>query len=150
MRHDQIRRLDDVIAIEDQIQIKGTWCTWVGALAAKSFLDIEEQREQLSRGERRLPRRDRIQEDRLFADADGRRVVKARRSKRLDVGAQRLDCGAQSGVTISEIAAERDRDPGNGSYSCQRAGRTAPTRVDPAVRRPMTSSRPAPACSNRR
>ena len=46
MRHDQIRRLDDVVAVQDQIQIERPWRTRVGPLAAESLLDIEEQREQ--------------------------------------------------------------------------------------------------------
>ena len=150
MRHDEIRRFDDVVAVQNQIQVEGPRRTRVGPLAAKSLLDVEQRDEQISRGQASSPPPPPRSESRLFADADRRRVVKARRPQRVDEGAQRFERGAQIAVAIAEIAPECDGDRGNGLYSCQRVGRTAPTRSAPAVRRPMTSSRPEAACSNRR
>ena len=111
MRYDEIRRVDDVVVVEDQIQIERSRRTGKRAFATESLLDVEQSDEQIVRRERRLPYCRRVEEGCLLADADGSRVVKTRDAKRLDEWAQRVECGAQIGFAVADVAAERDRDP---------------------------------------
>jgi len=111
MRDNEISRIDDVVVVQDQIQIERTRGTRKRSLAAQSLLDVEQSDEQIVRRERRLPYCRRVEEGWLLADADGSRVVKTRDAKRLDEWAQRVECGAQIGFAVADVAAERDRDP---------------------------------------
>jgi hypothetical protein len=94
MRYDEIRRVDNVVAVEDQIQVECSRRTGKRALAAQFLLDVEQSDEQIVRRKRRLPYCRCVEEDWLLADADGSRVVKTRGAKRLDGWAQRIERGA--------------------------------------------------------
>jgi hypothetical protein len=111
MRYDEISRIDDVVVVQDQIQIERTRGTRKRSLAAQSLLDVEQSDEQIVGRQRRLPYCGGVEEDGLVAHADGSGVVKTRDAKRLDGWAQRIECGAQIGVAIADVAAKRDRDP---------------------------------------
>jgi hypothetical protein len=49
MRHDEIRRIDDVVTVEDQIQIERARRAGKRPLTTKSLLDVEQCREDLAR-----------------------------------------------------------------------------------------------------
>jgi hypothetical protein len=49
MWHDQTRLIDDVVAVENQIQIERARRAGKRALTAESLLDIEQRREDLAR-----------------------------------------------------------------------------------------------------
>jgi len=150
VRHDETRCIDDFVVVQNQIQIECPRRTRVRAFATEALLDVEQRDENLSRRQRRLPHRRGVQENRLIADADRRRVMKARIPERRNVRPNRVKGRAQVGFAIAKVASKRNRDSGQVFYSCQRVGRTTPTRSAPIVRRPMTSSMPDAACSNRR
>ena len=111
MRDNEISRIDDVVVVQDQIQIERTRGTRKRSLAAQSLLDVEQSDEQIVGRQRRLPYCGGVEEDGLVADADGSGVVKTRDAKRLDGWVHRIECGAQIGVAIADVAAKRDRDP---------------------------------------
>src|SRR5262245_17931393 len=150
MWDDQIRRVDDLVVVQNQIEIERARRAGIWAGSATSLLDVEQHTKQVVRRERRLPHCGGGQEDRLVTHTDGSRVVEAGKAEGLNVRPQRVERGTEIAFAIAEIAAERDGDRWNRGYSCQRVGSTSPTRSAPAVRRPMTSSRPAAACSKRR
>jgi hypothetical protein len=49
MRHDEIRRIDDVVTVEDQIQIERARRAGKRPLTTESLLDVEQCREDLAR-----------------------------------------------------------------------------------------------------
>ena len=101
MWHDEAWCIDDLVVVQDQIQVEGTRRARIRALAAELFLDIEQEHEKFARGEGRLPHCYGVQENRLFADTDRCRVMKARRTQRLHVRAQRIERRAQVSFAIA-------------------------------------------------
>jgi hypothetical protein len=84
MRYDQIGRVDDVVAVEDQIQIERARRTGKRSLATESLLDVEQCDEEIVCRQRRLPYCYRVEKDWLLADAYRHSVVKTRCLERLD------------------------------------------------------------------
>jgi hypothetical protein len=75
MRNREIRLVEYLVAVEDQIEIERTGRARMGALAAELAFDVEQPFEERARVQRGFAGGDRVQEPRLFADPDRLRVV---------------------------------------------------------------------------
>ena len=124
MRYGEIRRVDDVVSVKNQIEIERPRRARIGAFAAEPLLDAEQHGKQIVRRQRGLSNRRGVEKRRLIADADRCRVIEAGRSNLLDEGMERVERRTQVAVAIAEIAPEGDRDAGNGLLlpACRKHG----------------------------
>jgi hypothetical protein len=150
MRDGQPRRVDDIAAVQDQVEVERPRRVRVRALAPETLLDVEQPRKQRVRVERRRADPRSIEKWRLVAapaDRDG--VVKGRQPQIRDESAERVGRIVKAALPVSEVAAQGNGDRCGQAgveaslfYSSQRVERTAPCRATPPVRRPRRSSNP--------
>lgn len=130
MRDVEIRLVDDLIAVQNEIEIERPRRAGVRTRTAETMFDLEEPGEQCPGRKRRAARRGGVQEARLVAHAHRIGVMERRDVQVVDRGGQLRQRLAQVSFPIAQIAAKGDR---NGSeetrfrlYSIQRVGSTAP------------------------
>jgi hypothetical protein len=87
VRHVQTRRLDCLVAVEEQVEVDRAGAeARAGPLATQGPLDGEHPIEELAWRERRLELRRRVQEARLVQVADGLGLAEGRDGAQLDAG----------------------------------------------------------------
>lgn len=125
MRDDEPQLLDDVIAVENQIEVERTRRARVRAFAAQPSFDIEQRREEGGRRQRGVSDRGGVQESRLLPHAKGVGLVEGRHTQMRERGGECRDGLAQVPLAVTEIAPQGDGNRGR-DYSNQRVDSTAP------------------------
>ena len=108
MRDVELQLVDDLIAVQNQIEIERPRRAGVRTLTAEMMFDVEEPGEQCAGRKRRAARRSGVQEARLVAHSHRIGVMEGRDAQIVDRGRQCRQRLAQVALPIAQIAAERD------------------------------------------
>ena len=111
MRNVQAGLVDLVVSIHEEVEVERSRPVWDGVLAAaaEATLDVEQHREELSRGERGVDRGDAVEEAWLVDDADRLGVDEGRDGDHCDAGLlERREACADRLLPIAEVRAEAD------------------------------------------
>src|SRR5262245_59149895 len=110
MRHAQAGFVDDVAAVEDQIQIERPRSARIGPFTASLALDLQEVAQQFLRGRLGVANYGGIEEARLLLYTDRIGLIERRDSQFVEDFGQPGDSERKMGMAVAEIAAKRNGD----------------------------------------
>ena len=115
MRNPQARLVDDLVAVEEEVEIDRARAVALGADATETLLGGEEPVEYLPWCESRLEPRGRVQKARLLDDADRIGLANRRDGDDLDVvvGLQPVERLANQALAVAEVRPDADVDSGH-------------------------------------
>ena len=110
MRNTEAGLVERLVPVQQQIEVDDPWPPTLDAHSPELALDVEEQVEELSRGQARLERRRTVQEPRLVHDPDRIGLAQLRDSNDVEAGRspEELDRTPNRLLPQAEVRAETD------------------------------------------